>query len=91
MVMDEEGEDHLDRSCDREPKKEVSVLHTKKRREANWIRNALHKNCLLRHVIEGKTEEMRREDDVTTYWMTLREGEDTGFHILWTVYRDIFA
>jgi hypothetical protein len=63
-----------------------------KRREANWISNALHKNCLLRHVIEGKTEEKRRrEDDVTIYRMTLREREDTGFHILWTVYHDIFA
>jgi hypothetical protein len=38
------------------------------RREANWISNALPKNCLLRHVIEGKIEEKRRgEDDVNTY------------------------
>jgi len=63
-----------------------------KRREANWISNTLHKNCLLRHVIEGKKEEKRRrEDDVNSYWMTLREREDTGFHILWTVHCDIFA
>jgi hypothetical protein len=89
--MDEEGGDHLDRSCDREPKK-MNILHTMKRREANWISNDLHKNCLLRHVIAGKTEEKRRrKDDVNSYWMTLREREDTGVHILWAVYSDIFA
>jgi hypothetical protein len=25
-------------------------------RKANWIGHILHRNCLLKHVIEGKTE-----------------------------------
>jgi hypothetical protein len=27
-----------------------------KRRKANWIGHILHRNCLVRHVIEGKIE-----------------------------------
>ena len=25
-----------------------------KRKKANWIRHVLHRNCLLKHVIDGK-------------------------------------
>jgi hypothetical protein len=32
------------------------LLHTIKRRKANWIGHILHRNCLLKHVIEGKLE-----------------------------------
>jgi len=28
-----------------------------KRRKANWISHILRRNCLLKHVIEGKTEQ----------------------------------
>jgi hypothetical protein len=31
-----------------------SILHTLKRRQANWIGHMLRRNCLLQHVIEGK-------------------------------------
>jgi hypothetical protein len=31
-------------------------LHTIKRREANWIGHILRRNCLLKHIIEGKIE-----------------------------------
>jgi len=41
-------------------KVERNVLHTVKRRKANWIRYILCKNCLLEHVSEGKIEENRR-------------------------------
>jgi hypothetical protein len=34
---------------------ERNILHTVKRRKANWI-GILRKNCLLEHVIEGKVE-----------------------------------
>ena len=38
--------------------------------------------CLLKHVIEGKMEERIEvkdyEEDITSFWMTLRKGEDTG-------------
>jgi hypothetical protein len=32
------------------------ILHTIKRRKANWIGHILGRNCLLKHVIEGKLE-----------------------------------
>jgi hypothetical protein len=38
-------------------KEERNILHTIKRRKANWIGHILRKNCLLKHVIEGKLEE----------------------------------
>jgi hypothetical protein len=35
-------------------KKERNILHTVKRRKANWIGHILRRKCLLKHVIEGK-------------------------------------
>jgi hypothetical protein len=35
---------------------EQHIVHTVKRRKANWIGHMLLKNCLLKHVIEVKTE-----------------------------------
>ena len=32
-------------------KEERNILHT---RNTNWIGHILHRNCLLKHVIEGK-------------------------------------
>jgi hypothetical protein len=57
-VLEKNGEDKLDRSVRNEEVlhrvKEVrNILHTIKRRKANWI---LRKNCLLKHVIEEKLE-----------------------------------
>jgi hypothetical protein len=39
-------------------KEERNVLHTRTigRRKANWIGHILRRNCLLKHVIEGKLE-----------------------------------
>jgi hypothetical protein len=37
-------------------KEERNILHTIKRRKANWIGHILRTNCLLKHVIEGKLE-----------------------------------
>jgi hypothetical protein len=37
-------------------KEEKNILHTIKRRKANWIGHILCRNCLLKHVIEGKLE-----------------------------------
>jgi len=36
--------------------KERNVLHRVKMRKANWIGHILSRNCLIKHVIEGKTE-----------------------------------
>jgi hypothetical protein len=37
-------------------KEERIILHTIKRRKANWIGHILRRKCLLKHVIEGKLE-----------------------------------
>jgi hypothetical protein len=37
-------------------KEERNILHKIKRRKANWIGHILRRNCLLKHVIEGKIE-----------------------------------
>jgi hypothetical protein len=64
-------------------KEEWNILRTTNRRKANWIGHILHRNCLLKHVIEGKREGRievmgRRGEEVSSYWMTLRKREDTG-------------
>jgi hypothetical protein len=41
-------------------KKERNILHTIRRRKANWIGHILHRNCLLKHIIEGKIIGKRR-------------------------------
>ena len=43
-------------------KEERNILHTIKRREVNWIGHILRRNCLLKHVIEGKIERRYRSD-----------------------------
>jgi len=37
-------------------KEERNILHTVKRCKANWIGHILCRNCLLKHVTEGKLE-----------------------------------
>jgi hypothetical protein len=37
-------------------KEERNIVHTIKIRKANWIGHILRRNCLLKHVIEGKLE-----------------------------------
>jgi len=60
-VLEEVGEDQLDRSC--EKRKSVTKCQDGKeyptyseRKWANWIGYILRRNCLLWHVIQGKTE-----------------------------------
>jgi hypothetical protein len=36
---------------------EMNILHTISRTKANWTGYMLHRNSLLKHVIEGKIEE----------------------------------
>jgi hypothetical protein len=35
---------------------ERNIIHTVKRRKANWIGHILRRNCLLKHIIKGKIE-----------------------------------
>ena len=63
-------------------KKEGNILHTIKRSGANWIGHILRRNCLLNHVTEEKHKKGLKwrgddEEDVSSYWMTLRIGENT--------------
>jgi hypothetical protein len=37
-------------------KEERNILHTVKRRKANWIGHILRRNCLVENFIEGKIE-----------------------------------
>jgi hypothetical protein len=52
-------------------------------KDAIWTAHNLHRNCLLKHMIEekikGSIEVMgREEEDMSSYWMTSRKREDTG-------------
>jgi len=51
--------------------------------KSNWTGHILHRNCLLKSVVEGKIEgriEMtgRVGKDVSNHWTTLRKSEDSG-------------
>jgi nucleoside-triphosphatase THEP1 len=37
---------------------ERNIIHTVKRRKANWIGHILRRNCLLTHIIEGNRQEV---------------------------------
>jgi hypothetical protein len=37
-------------------KEERNILQTIKRKKENWAGHILHRNCLLKHGIEGKVE-----------------------------------
>ena len=59
-----------------------NILHEIRKRNAKWIGHILRRNCLLKQVIEGKIKgrwkwQNYEEEDVRSYWMTLRTGEDT--------------
>jgi hypothetical protein len=59
-------------------KLERNILHTIKRRKANWIGHILRSNCGLTHVIERYKGQEDEEEDVSSYWMTLKKRDDTG-------------
>jgi hypothetical protein len=73
-------------------KEERNIVHTIKRRKANWIGHILRINCLLKHVIEGKLEGRngktgrRRKQlldnlqETRGYWKFKEEALD---HTLW--------
>jgi hypothetical protein len=47
-------------------KEERNIVHTIERRKANWIGHILRRNCLLKHVIEGKLEGRKDRNDRKT-------------------------
>ena len=60
-------------------KEQRNILHEIRNQKANWIGHILRRNCLLQRVTEGKIQGgiEDKEEDVGSYWMTLRKGEDT--------------
>jgi hypothetical protein len=60
-------------------KEERNIVHTIKRRKADWIGHILRRICLLKHVIEGRIEMTgRRGRSRKQLRLTLRKREDTG-------------
>ena len=60
-------------------KEERSIPRKITRKEVNWIGHIVRRNCLLKSVIEGKTEGRKdEEEEVYSYWMTFKEKEDLG-------------
>jgi hypothetical protein len=59
VVLEKDGEGQLDRSCDKwrsiaRSQGGKEYLNTIERRRADRIGHILRRNCLLKHVIEGK-------------------------------------
>jgi hypothetical protein len=68
-------------------KEERNILHTIRRRKADWIGHILRRNCLLKHIIEGKITGRRRRGrrrkqllnglkEGTRYWKLKEEAQD---------------
>jgi hypothetical protein len=63
-------------------KEQRNILHEIRKWKANGIGHILRRNCLLQRVFEGKIQggievTGRKEEDVGSYWMTLRKGDYT--------------
>jgi hypothetical protein len=59
VVLEKDGEDQLDQSCDNEEvlrrvNEQRNILHEINKRKANWIGYILRRTCLLQQVIEEK-------------------------------------
>jgi len=58
---------------------EKAILHTIKLRKVKWFFCIVRRNCLLKHIIEGKVGRENEEGDVSSYWVKLRKREDNGY------------
>jgi hypothetical protein len=59
-------------------KKERNILHTTKRRQANWTGHILRRNCHSKHITERKKGREEKEEGVSSYYTSLRKREETG-------------
>jgi hypothetical protein len=70
-------------------KEESDILHKIRRRKTNWIGHILRRNCLLKHIIEGRISGTRKRgrrrkqllDDfkkAKRYWKLKEEAQDPG-------------
>jgi len=55
-VLQDDGENQLDREVLHEVKYDGNIIQTIKRRKVNWFGHILHRDCLIKHVIEGEIE-----------------------------------
>jgi hypothetical protein len=62
----------------RRVKEERIILHTIKRRKANWIGHILRSNCLLKHIIERRRRKQLLDDlkEKKGYWKLEVEALD---------------
>jgi len=78
-------EDQLERSCDKWKsitKNQKVKERATKRRKASWIGHIMRRNYLIKQVtgekIKGKYKLGKdEEEEVSSYWITLRRWEDT--------------
>jgi hypothetical protein len=61
VLLKKDGEDQLDRLCEKwgsitqsSRKNGISYITKRKRKNADWIHHILRSNCLLKHVTEAK-------------------------------------
>jgi len=87
MVMEKNGEDRWTNRVRTEVlkrvKEEKNILPAIKGKKANCIGHIMRRNCRLKLVTEGKTEEKlevmgRRGEEVRSHWMALRKRQDNG-------------
>jgi hypothetical protein len=94
MVLEEDGEDHLEWSCRKKDvlhgvKEERNTLRTIKMK-ANWLGHILCRNCLLKYVIDDEIKETGRGvrgskqllsdlKEMTRYWKLKEKALDRCF------------
>jgi hypothetical protein len=58
VVLENNGEDQFDRSCEKlrniRVEEDRNIPHKLNRRKPNWIGHIMLRNCLLKHINEGK-------------------------------------
>jgi hypothetical protein len=64
-------------------KEDRNVIHTMSRSKASWTGHMLLIDCLLKQVIEENIETTEEEEDISSYWMTLRKREEALDPCLW--------
>jgi hypothetical protein len=59
---------------------EIEYRNYNKKKKATWIGHIFYRNCFLKHVIEENIKRRMEveEENVSSYWMTLRKREDTA-------------
>jgi hypothetical protein len=88
MVLEKDGEDQWDRSCEKlrsvtKSDRRAECPTNNKKRKTNWIFHILSRNCLLKYDIGEKIKgriKLREDEEegISSYWSTLRKTVDAG-------------